>query len=247
MIRGVTTSNNTDGHKGSGVKKNRIQYRTSDHLFRRSPTTMLLRTFALLASLSVATSLIPSVSPRRHLQPLLQMGEIEPRQYTPQQQQQQRQQLQRRRFLGKAVFGSAAASLVVATNPSPSFAAQSKEDLAKYLAEVKEAIADIPQQLEEEKWDAIRTTLKIKCGNLWNLGDAKNPVVQFAKEEGELDLLELAEELGTAFQLCDQFTYDNVFIKFQPGSGKTNIKDPTNQIQVAGKKLDAIIGALKAL
>ena len=35
--------------------------------------------------------------------------------------------------------------------------------------------------------------------------------------------LELAEELGTAFQLCDQFTYDNVFIKFQPGSGKTTL------------------------
>ena len=85
--------------------------------------------------------------------------------------------------------------------------------------------------------------IQIKCGPLWNLGDQKNPIVQFAKAEGELELLELSEELSSALQLADQFTYDNVFIKFQPGSGKVLIKEPKAQLKIAASKLDAVLSS----
>ena len=59
---------------------------------------------------------------------------------------------------------------------------------------------------QAEKWDEVRTILKLKCGRLFAMGEAQNPVVQFAKGADEPELFELAEELGTALQLCDQFT-----------------------------------------
>ena len=52
----------------------------------------------------------------------------------------------------------------------------------------------------------MRTILKIKCGRFFALGEAANPVVQFAKAADEPELFELAEDLSTALQLCDQFT-----------------------------------------
>lgn len=42
----------------------------------------------------------------------------------------------------------------------------------------------------------------------------------------QVELFELADEVGGALQLTDQYAYDNVFIKFQPGSGKVLIKEP---------------------
>ncbi len=89
--------------------------------------------------------------------------------------------------------------------------------------------------------------IQIKCGPLWNLGDQKNPIVQFAKAEGELELLELSEELSSALQLADQFTYDNVFIYFQPGAGKIDIKNPTNQLKVAQAKINEILDIINGL
>jgi hypothetical protein len=41
--------------------------------------------------------------------------------------------------------------------------------------------------------------------------------------------------------MCDQLTYDNVFVYFQPGNGKIKIKEPTDVINKAIKQLDDII------
>jgi len=134
--------------------------------------------------------------------------------------------------------------------PSQAFAAGAAPSLTEvttFLKESREVVATIPKLLQAEKWDEVRTILKLKCGRLFAMGEAQNPVVQFAKSADEPELFELAEELGTALQLCDQFTYDNVFIYFQPGAGKVDIKNPTKQAETAVAKLGEILDVLAAL
>ena len=41
-----------------------------------------------------------------------------------------------------------------------------------------------------------------------------------------MELFELKDELAYNLQMCDQLTYDNAFVYFQPGSGKYKIKEP---------------------
>jgi len=127
---------------------------------------------------------------------------------------------------------------------SPAVSLKEAKDFAK---ESREALGPLPGLLASESWDSVRTVLKIKLGKLWALGEAQNPIVQFAKGGEEPELFEMAEELSTALQLADQFTYDNVFIYFQPGAGKVNIKEPTKQVLAAEKKLDEIIEILNGL
>ena len=69
--------------------------------------------------------------------------------------------------------------------------------------------------------------------------------MQLAKEMGDPELFELKDELSYQLQICDQLTYDNVFIYFQPGSGKINIKAPTDAANNAMKYLDQILEATK--
>ncbi len=63
---------------------------------------------------------------------------------------------------------------------------------------------------------------------LWNLGESQNTLVKLAKDTGEFELLELKDELAISLQMCDQLTYDNAFVYFQPGNGKVKIKEPTD-------------------
>jgi len=113
----------------------------------------------------------------------------------------------------------------------PAFAkGPSLAETKSFVKEARDSLDPLPDLLQKESWDTVRTVLKIKCGKLWNLGEAQNPIVQFAKGSGESELFEMAEELSTDLQLADQFTYDNVFIYFQPGAGKVNIKEPTKQV-----------------
>ena len=92
-------------------------------------------------------------------------------------------EMQRRSF-----FGIAFASAATAVPRSAAAADQSTKEVTEYMLSVKEALEPLPGLLQEEKWDQVRTTLKIKAGPLWNLGDSKNPLVQFAKKEGDVDL-----------------------------------------------------------
>lgn len=150
----------------------------------------------------------------------------------------------RRAFLSKVqtiVAPALIATISSTSNPSIANAAAAK-DLVNDLVESKEKMAPIPDLLQAEKWDQVRTILKTPpVNNLWNLGDSKNPLVQLAKESGEFELLELKDELSISLQMCDELTYNNAFVYFQPGNGKINIKQPTELAKKAMSQIgDAI-------
>jgi hypothetical protein len=66
-----------------------------------------------------------------------------------------------------------------------------------------------------------------------------------AKETGNIDLLELKEELAYNLQICDQLTYDNAFVYYQPGNGKFKIKEPQQLSIMAMKQIQQIIDVLE--
>ena len=67
----------------------------------------------------------------------------------------------------------------------------------------------------------MRTVLKTPPVNqLWNLGESQNTLVKLAKETGNFDLMEVKDELAISLQMTDQYSYDNVFIYYQPGKLK---------------------------
>lgn len=134
----------------------------------------------------------------------------------------------RRTFLTKFIASPAIiAGAGVLSNPSLASASSKTDALVADLKSSKEKMAPIPALLEANEWDKVRTILKTPPVNsLWNLGDSKNTLVQLAKETGEFELLELKDELSISLQMCDQLTYDNAFVYFQPGNGKINIKEP---------------------
>mmetsp|Transcript_64483 Transcript_64483/g.127369 ORF Transcript_64483/g.127369 Transcript_64483/m.127369 type:complete len:175 (-) Transcript_64483:306-830(-) len=121
-------------------------------------------------------------------------------------------------------------------------AAPTEESLISELRSVKTALLPLPALLEEEKWDAVRSVLKVPpVGNLWNLGDSKNTLRKLADMRDDVELFELADDVSSALQLADQFTYDNNFIYYQPGNGKVKIKEPKQQVQLAISKLDTLL------
>merc|ERR1712038_1037557 len=112
--------------------------------------------------------------------------------------------------------------------PSVALAAPSKTaGLVEDLETSLKKMVVIPELLDQGEWDKVRTILKTPPVNkLWNLGESQNTLVNLAKETGEFELLELKDELAISLQMCDQLTYDNAFVYFQPGNGKVNIKEP---------------------
>lgn len=150
----------------------------------------------------------------------------------------------RRDFLSKLQTTIAAPVLVATTtivNPALSNAA-STADLVSDLKSSKEKLTPIPDLLQQGEWDKVRTILKTPpVNNLWNLGESQNTLVKLAKETGEFELLELKDELAISLQMCDQLTYDNAFVYFQPGNGKVKIKEPTDLALKAASQIgDAI-------
>lgn len=102
----------------------------------------------------------------------------------------------------------------------------------------------IPDLLEEKEWDKVRSILKLPPVNkLWNLGDSQNIVLKLAQDTGNIDLFELKEELAYTLQMCDQITYNNAFVYFQPGSGKFKIKEPQELARQAMKQIQDVIDA----
>ena len=125
-------------------------------------------------------------------------------------------------------------------------AADTISTLRGELSDSRSKLTAIPDFLQSQEWDKVRSILKTPPVNkLWNLGDSQNTVMQLAKEMGDPELFELKDELSYQLQICDQLTYDNVFIYFQPGSGKINIKAPTDAANNAMKYLDQILEATK--
>jgi hypothetical protein len=62
-----------------------------------------------------------------------------------------------------------------------------------------------------------------------------------AKESGNIDLFELKEEISYNLQICDQLTYDNAFVYYQPGNGKFKIKEPQQLAMIAIKQIQQVI------
>ena len=53
------------------------------------------------------------------------------------------------------------------------------------------------------------------------------------------------DDLAYDLQLCDQLTYDNSFVYFQPGAGKLNIKEPQELSKKAMKQIQQAIDLIK--
>ena len=45
--------------------------------------------------------------------------------------------------------------------------------------------------------------------------------------------MELKDELSISLQMTDQYSYDNVFIYYQPGNGKVKVKEPLEMAEKA--------------
>lgn len=115
---------------------------------------------------------------------------------------------------------AAAAAGVVLLPARPSFAATTtaRESLIADLDTSLERISTIPPLLESAQWDKVRTVLKTPPVNqLWNLGDAQNTLARLAKETGEMEMMDMKDELAISLQMTDQYSYDNNFIYYQPG------------------------------
>jgi len=124
-------------------------------------------------------------------------------------------------------------------------AAASTSSLVEELKECKAKLEPIPALLQEKEWDKVRSILKLPPVNkLWNLGDSQNTVLQIAKETGDVELFELKDELALTLQMCDQLTYDNAFVYFQPGKGQYNIKEPADLSVKAMKQIQEIIDSI---
>lgn len=125
----------------------------------------------------------------------------------------------RRSFLSKIIATSSSATLLITSSPTTAHAASStKEQLLTDLSTSLTKISSIPPLLEQSEWDKVRTILKTPPVNqLWNLGESQNTLVKLAKETGNFDLMEVKDELAISLQMTDQYSYDNVFIYYQPG------------------------------
>lgn len=52
-----------------------------------------------------------------------------------------------------------------------------------------------------------------------------------------MELFEVKEDLAYDLQMCDQLTYANAFVYFQPGNGQVKIKEPTELARQAMAKI----------
>mmetsp|Transcript_29652 Transcript_29652/g.53619 ORF Transcript_29652/g.53619 Transcript_29652/m.53619 type:complete len:215 (-) Transcript_29652:47-691(-) len=123
----------------------------------------------------------------------------------------------------------------------------SPESLIADLELSLDKLKPIPSLLEKQEWDGVRTILKTPPVNqLWNLGDAKNTILQLAKATDEYELIDIKDELSLSLQMCDQLTYDNVFVYYQPGNGKIKVKEPVELAEKAMKQLSQAIDMAKS-
>ena len=67
--------------------------------------------------------------------------------------------------------------------------------------------------------------------------------MKLAKATGEMDLMELKDDLAISLQMTDQYSYDNVFIYYQPGNGKVKVKEPLEMTNKAIGQLKEAIDA----
>lgn len=112
----------------------------------------------------------------------------------------------------------AMASTLLTSGAANAASSSSAESLIAELQLSLDKLKPVPSLLEKQEWEAVRTILKTPpVNNLWNLGDSKNTLMQLAKATDEFELIDIKDELSISLQICDQLTYDNVFVYYQPG------------------------------
>ena len=149
----------------------------------------------------------------------------------------------RRAFLASSCF---IATVGLSTSPAIG-ADRTVQSLLAELVESRDKLQQVPDLLQASQWDSVRTILKNPpINNLWNMGDGKNPLLKIAQQTDAFDLLELKDELALSLQMCDQLTYDNVFVYYQPGNGKVKIKEPTDLALKALSQLSEAISVVNA-
>lgn len=159
------------------------------------------------------------------------------------------QNLNRRQWMAKqlsvATTSATIAAVIVGSGVSPAHAAVDVGMLAELEASI-EKMKPIPNLLADKEWDKVRSILKLPPVNkLWNLGDSQNTIVKLARETGNIELFELKDDLMYNLQMCDQLTYNNAFVYFQPGSGKFNIKEPQDMAKRAMGQIQQAIDIAK--
>jgi hypothetical protein len=135
------------------------------------------------------------------------------------------------------------ASMTVWTSHIKNAVAASPTDgLVEELQTSQTKLKEIPTFLQNQEWDKVRTILKTPPVNkLWNLGDSQNIIMRLAKETGNVEWFEVKDDLAYNLQMCDQLTYDNVFVYYQPGNGKVKIKEPTEVAEKAIEQIQSIL------
>ena len=134
--------------------------------------------------------------------------------------------ISRRTFLSTVIAATAVSSSFAILPIQSAYAAADslKDALIADLQTSLTKIETIPSLVDSAEWDKIRTVLKTTpVVELWNLGESKNTLVKLAKETGEFDLMEMKDELAISLQMCDQYSYDNNFIYYQPGKYKKSL------------------------
>lgn len=158
--------------------------------------------------------------------------------------------LDRRQFLTATAAAVGVVPAVLVWDIPQASAAVSTTDsqsLIRDLEVTRSKLDPIPQLIQNQEWDQVRTILKTPPVNfLWNMGDSKNPVQLLALSTDELDLIEAKDEIAISLQMCDQLVYDNVFLPFQPGNGKIKIKEPSDLAVQAMKQMDDAIQMAKS-
>ena len=147
----------------------------------------------------------------------------------------------RRSVLGIAAVGAFGTLLP----PSAAFAADTEAALQAELLALRKAL-DLPALnalIDEEKWDAVRSVLKVAPVNTaWEQSQKlKNPLKRLADIKDDVELFEVVDDIAAALQLADQYLYSNTFIYTQPGNGKVKFKEPKQQLQIAVDKLNTFI------
>jgi len=57
----------------------------------------------------------------------------------------------------------------------------------------------------------------------------------------------MKDELAISLQMCDQYSYDNNFIYYQPGNGKIKTKEPMEMANKAIVQLKEAVDAANAI
>lgn len=135
--------------------------------------------------------------------------------------------------------------LLISAAPAPARAVSARDALVDELNVSLSRIETLPGLLGSAEWDKVRTVLKTPPVNqLWNLGESQNTLVKLAKETGDFEIMEIKDELAISLQMTDQYSYDNVFIYYQPGNGKVKVKEP---MEMANKAISQLKEALNVV